>query len=159
MPRRHKTNAMRMLESHGVQYGTHRYSPELKNALDVAAAIGATPEQVFKTLVVVRERGKPLLVMVPAERELDLKTLAKAIGEKKLHMATQREAEKLTGLRVGGISALGLVGRGFDVFADESVRLHPKVFISAGRRGVNLSLEPDALVRLTSARTLPTYTE
>src|SRR5437764_14544542 len=107
-----KTNAMRVLDAHRVTYEAYYYSPERHSAEEVARLIGADPACVFKTLVVVPEsgRGRPLLVVVPAQSELDLKHLGTQpeVSEKKLRMATQREAEGLTGLLVGGISALAL---------------------------------------------------
>jgi len=102
----------------------------------VAEALGLPASQVYKTLVVVRERGKPLLVMIPGDRELDLKRLAKAIGEKKLRMATHKEAESLTGLQVGGISALALLNRRFEVYIDRAATKLERVLVSAGRRGI-----------------------
>jgi Cys-tRNA(Pro)/Cys-tRNA(Cys) deacylase len=113
-----KTNAMRVLEARGVAYEAHYYPAERHSAEEVAVLIGRPPEQVFKTLVVMplEAKARPLLAVVPGNRELDLKLLAKAAGQKKLRMATQREAESLTGLLVGGISALALLNKGFKVY-------------------------------------------
>jgi len=113
---------------------------------------------VYKTLVVRREaKGKkPLLVMTPAGRELNLKALAAALGEKKLHMTTQREAETLTGLQTGGISALALVNRGFEVCLDRDAQALTHVHISAGQRGANLRLPVADLIRLTHAKLVDT---
>ena len=80
------------------------------------------PAQVYKTLVVQRERGKPLLVLVAGDSRINLKRLAASIGEKRLRMAPQREAERLTRLKVGGISPLALLNRGFDVFMDRAAQ-------------------------------------
>jgi Cys-tRNA(Pro)/Cys-tRNA(Cys) deacylase len=147
-----KTNSMRLLESRHIPYQVHEFSNEIRSAKDAAQVMGAAPDHVFKTLVVLRERGRPLLVLVPGNQALDLKLLAKAIGEKKLHMATHKEAEALTGLEVGGISALALLNRGFDVIADEAILSLPQVYVSAGQRGINLSLRPQDLLQLTRAR-------
>ena len=117
--------------------------------------MGVPPDHVFKTLVVLRERGRPLLALVPGPRALDLKLLAKAAGEKKLHMATHKEAEALTGLEVGGISALALLNKGFEVYADESIRSLSEVYVSAGQRGINLSLRPQDLLQVTHAKVAP----
>src|SRR5690242_6004593 len=114
-----KTNAMRVLDAQRVAYDAHYYSPERHSADEVAELIGADPAQVFKTLVVLPESGmgRPLLVMVPARREANLKLLCTQPGvdEKKLRMATPLEAESLMGLLVGGISALALLQKGFRV--------------------------------------------
>jgi Cys-tRNA(Pro)/Cys-tRNA(Cys) deacylase len=147
-----KTNSMRLLESRRIPYQVHEFSSEIRSAEDAAQAMGARPEHVFKTLVVLRERRRPLLVMVPGNRALDLKLLAEAAGEKKLRMATRKEAEDLTGLEVGGISALALLNKGFDVYADEMVLGLAEVYVSAGQRGINLSLRPQDLLQLTRAR-------
>jgi Cys-tRNA(Pro)/Cys-tRNA(Cys) deacylase len=146
-----KTNSMRFLESQRVTYRTHEFSPEIRSAADLAAALGVPAAQVFKTLVVLRERGRALLVMVPGDCSLDLKALAKAVGEKKLSMATHREAEALTGLEVGGISALALMHKGFQVYADKGILGFAEAYVSAGARGVNLGLSPQDLIRVTRA--------
>ncbi len=116
--------------------------------------LGAPPESVYKTLVVLREdgAGKPLLVLIAAALQVDLKQLAHALGAKKLRMATQREAERLTGMQVGGISALGVRKPAFDVFIDEAARSLDRVHVSAGVRGIDLELAVDDLARLTGAR-------
>ena len=150
-----RTNSMRVLESLRVAYEAFEFSSEVRSADEAAKAMGAPIHQVFKTLVVLRERGRPLVVMVPGDRALDLRLLAQASGDKKLHMASHSEAETLTGLEVGGISAIALLNKGFDVFADESLASLPNVYVSAGMRGVNLRLKPADLVRVTRARLAP----
>jgi Cys-tRNA(Pro)/Cys-tRNA(Cys) deacylase len=149
-----KTNAMRVLDQRKVAYETHEYSPEIHSAVDAAQAMGIPVERVYKTLVVMREmqRAKPLLVMVPGDHELDLRELARATGDKKLRMATQKEAESLTGLLVGGIGALALLNRGFEIWIDPAARVHKRICVNAGQRGINLELEVDDLVRVANAR-------
>lgn len=150
-----RTNSMRVLESHHVAYEAFEFSSEFRSADEAARAMGAPIHQVFKTLVVLRERGRALLVMVPGDRALDLKLLAQATGDKKLHMASHSEAEALTGLEVGGISAIALLNKGFDVYADESLAGLESVYVSAGARGVNLRLKPQDLIQVTRARLAP----
>jgi Cys-tRNA(Pro)/Cys-tRNA(Cys) deacylase len=110
---------------------------------------------VFKTLVVLPEsgQGRPLLVVVPGPQELDLKGLGAhpAVGEKRLRMATQREAEQLTGLLVGGISPLALLQKGFRIFIDQSALDLDALYLSAGQRGVNLKVATADLLRVTGA--------
>ncbi len=107
----------------------------------------------FKTIVVIREgKGKPLLAVVPATGEVDLKALAKAVGEKKLHLPTEREAERLTGLQAGGISPLALINRGFQVVLDASAQAFAEIHISGGQRGLNIRLPVQALIELVNAR-------
>ena len=151
-----KTNAMRVLDQRKVAYEVHEYSPDIHSAVEAAQAMGQPVERVYKTLVVMREapRAKPLLVMVPGDRELDLRALARSTGDKKLRMATQKEAESLTGLLVGGIGALALLNRGFEIWIDVAARAAgcERICVNAGQRGVNLELRVDDLVRITNAR-------
>jgi Cys-tRNA(Pro)/Cys-tRNA(Cys) deacylase len=108
---------------------------------------------VYKTIVITREgKGKPVLAVVPGPYEVDLKALAKALGEKKVLLPTEREAEKLTGLQAGGISPLALLQRGFQVVLDESALAHAEIYISGGQRGLDIRLPVEALVALTNAK-------
>ena len=147
-----KLNSMRVLEGQGVPYEVFTFPPHHHSAAEVAELAGVPLDQVYKTLVVQRERGKPILVMLAADRHLDLKRLAAATGDKRLRMAPQREAEQLTGLKVGGISALALLNRGFDVFLDRRATGQNRIYISAGQRGINLCLAADDLLRVTAAQ-------
>ena len=114
--------------------------------------LAVEPEQVFKTIVVAREgQGKPILALTPGPAEVDLKALAKAVGEKKLVLPTEREAERLTGLQAGGISPLALLNRGFQVVIDETAQLFDEIYISGGQRGLDILLPVQALVDLTNA--------
>ncbi len=110
--------------------------------------------QVFKTLVTLPDapQGRPVLVVLPGTQELDLKTLAAAIGEKKMRMASQQEAERLTGLRVGGISALALLAKNWRVFLDASALQYDQFYVSGGQRGLNLRLAPADFVAMTQAK-------
>ena len=154
-----KTNAMRMLEARKIPFETYTFDPDIHSAEGVAEALGLPTHQVYKTLVVVRPQGKPLLVLVAGDRELDLKRLARAVGEKKLHMASYKEAESLTGLQVGGISVLALVNRGFDVYIDRAATELSHILVSAGCRGINLSLSVKDLIRITKARVVEVTAE
>jgi Cys-tRNA(Pro)/Cys-tRNA(Cys) deacylase len=153
-----KTHAMRVLEARGFTFDVKRYdaSGAFHSADEAAALLGVDSASVYKTLVVLREgdaRAKPLLVMVAAPSQIDLKTLAKSIGTKKLRMATQREAERLTGMQAGGISALGLKQPGrFEILIDEAVRGVETIHVSAGARGIDLALNVDGLVAVTGAK-------
>lgn len=147
-----KLNSMRVLEVQAIPYEVFTYPTHHHSAAEVAELAGVSPAQVYKTLVVQRESGKPLLVMIAGDRQLNLKRLAAAIGEKKLRMAPQREAERLTGLQVGGISALALLDRGFDIVLDQTATEQSHIYVSAGQRGVNLKLAVLDLLRVTGAR-------
>jgi Cys-tRNA(Pro)/Cys-tRNA(Cys) deacylase len=152
-----KTNAMRLLDARKVRYAAKVYDAarEFHDAVEVAALIGAPVESVYKTLVVLRDvpgKSKPLLVMIPAANQIDLKLLAKEIGEKRLRMAAHKEAEQLTGLHVGGISALALLNRGFEVYLDASAQTQETIHVSAGVRGVDLEVNPRDLIAVTRAK-------
>jgi Cys-tRNA(Pro)/Cys-tRNA(Cys) deacylase len=155
-----KTQAMRALDAKRIAYVAKTYdaSGAFHAADEAAALLGADAAGVYKTLVVLRDGAatqRPLLVMIASDRQLDLKLLAKGLGEKKLRMATQREAERLTGLQVGGISALALLNRPFDPILDEPARSLDRIHISAGARGVDLELAVADLATLTGARFVP----
>lgn len=150
-----KTNAMRVLDARRIAYMAYEYDDTIHSGTSVAEVLGVAAAQVFKTLVVMRERGRPLLAIIPSDHELDLKRMATAAGEKRVRMATQREAEAKTGLLVGGISALALLDKGFDVFLDTSATAFEQIYVSAGQRGVNLRLGVVNLIAVTSARLAP----
>jgi Cys-tRNA(Pro)/Cys-tRNA(Cys) deacylase len=146
-------NITRLLETHKIPYTAFDLPAEKLGALESAQIMGVSPEIVFKTIVVTREKPtKPILAVVPGPREVDLKALALALGEKKVHLASEREAETLTGLEAGGISPLALLNRGFQVVIDESARQYEQIHISGGQRGLNIRLPVSALISLTHAR-------
>ncbi len=137
MPR--KNNVLRLLEQRGIPYQAFALPREKLGAREVAQRLGVPAAQVFKTLVVVRPgQGKPILAVVPGDREVDLKALARAVGEKKVRLPPQREAERLTGLQAGGISPLALMGRRFQVVFDQTVHQWEAIHLSGGERGLNL---------------------
>jgi Cys-tRNA(Pro)/Cys-tRNA(Cys) deacylase len=149
-----KTLAMRLLEGKDVPYEAFTYSSDERDAVMVARQLGVPADHVYKTLVVVREYGKPLLVIVPADRQLDLKKTASALGEKKLKFASHAEAEAMTRLKVGGISPLVLINRGFDMVLDKTALQLQEIFISAGEKGINLRLAVPDILELTGAQVL-----
>ena len=146
-------NATRLLDSRKVEYTAYELPAEKLGAVEAAGYLGVSPHLVYKTIVVKREgKGKPILAVIPGDGEVDLKMLAKAIGEKKVILPTEREAEQLTGLQAGGISPLALIQRGFQVVLDESAAEQKEIYISGGQRGLNIRLPVEALVSLTNAR-------
>ena len=149
-----KTLAMRVLDSKKVDYAITAYPQTERDAERIAILINVEPSLVYKTLVVLCADGKPLLVMIPSNSQLDLKKVARAVGEKKVKMASLKEAESLTGLQVGGISALALLNRGFVPLIDSQARDHQIMYISAGTRGLQISLSPIDLINVTGAREL-----
>lgn len=148
-----KNNVTRLLEVHKIPFTAYELPEEKLGALETARWLKAEPSEVYKTIVVTRERpGKPLLVVIPGPREVDLKQLAAFLGEKKVHLPTQRQAEQLTGLQAGGISPLALLQRGFEVVLDQTALQHELIYISGGQRGLNIRLPVQAFIELTRAR-------
>jgi len=153
-----KTLGMRALEREGISYTPFTFPEAIHDALGVAEYCGLPPEQVFKTLVVEvpdpagRRRPEYVLVLVPGGHSLDLKQAAAGLGFKRATMARQEDAEHVTGMKVGGISALGLLGKGFGVYLDERAQEFEEIVVSAGRRGINLQLRREDFVQLTGAR-------
>ncbi len=146
-------NVTRLLDAKKIPYTAYELPAEKLGAIETARILNVPVEQVFKTIVVKREgKGKPILSLVPGSAEVDLKLLAKAVNEKKLHLPSEREAEQLTGLQAGGISPLALINRGFQVVLDASASRFTEIHVSGGQRGLNISLPVEALVKLTNAR-------
>jgi Cys-tRNA(Pro)/Cys-tRNA(Cys) deacylase len=146
-------NVTRLLDSRKISYTAYELTAEKHGALETARILDLDPATVFKTIVVLREKPrKPLLVLVPGPDEVDLKLLAAALGEKKVHLPTEREAETITGLQAGGISPLGLLNKGFQVVIDSSAQSYKEIHVSGGQRGLNIKLPVEALAKLTNAR-------
>lgn len=121
--------------------------------MEAAQALGLDPAQVFKTLLADVD-GRLTVAVVPVDRSLDLKALAAAVGGKRAVMAEPAVAERATGYVVGGISPLGQ-RRALPTVVDASALRWPAVLVSAGRRGLDVELAPEDLVRLTGASTAP----
>lgn len=144
-----KNNVTRLLDTHKISYTVFELPAEKLGALETARLLSIPPEQVFKTIVVTREgKGKPILAIVPGTGEVDLKALARTLGEKKLSLPTEREAEKLTSLQAGGISPLALLNHGFQMVLDSSAEMFESIHVSGGQRGLNICLPVSALVDL-----------
>lgn len=152
-----KTHAIRLLESKGIDHRVTEYdsSGEFHTGEEAAALVGAPAEAVYKTLVVLNDgdpKARPMMAVIPVAAQLDLKGLASAVRAKKLRMATQREAENLTGMQVGGISALALQRPDFEILLDEQAILLERFHVSAGARGMDVELAVEDFVALTGAR-------
>ncbi len=150
-----KLNSMRLLEQEKIPYELVEYPDSMRDAEEIAEVLGVPPFLVYKTLVAQPEgnsKAKPFLVMLAANRHLNLKALAAVAGEKKIKMATHKDAEALTGLKVGGISALALTHKHWTVFLDQPATEHQHILISAGQRGMDLRVPTMALVSLLHAR-------
>lgn len=136
----------------GVDFTLHAYDHDPRAAsygLEAAAALGLDPVRVFKTLLASVD-GRLAVAVVPVSGQLDLKALARALGGARAVMAEQAAAERATGYVVGGISPVGQK-RSHPTVVDATAVGHPTVFVSAGRRGLDLEIAPADLVRVTGA--------
>ena len=136
----------------GVRFTLHPYDHDPaagSYGREAAEALGVTPERVFKTLVADVD-GTLTVAVVPVSGQLDLKALAAAVGAKRATMAEPARAERTTGYVLGGISPLGQ-RKALPTVVDDSALGFPSVLVSAGRRGLDLELGVDDLVRLTRA--------
>lgn len=149
-----KNNVTRLLDSRNVDYVAYETPDEKLGAINAAKILNVPLEQVFKSIVVKRlSKGKTILALVPGNKEVNLKLLAQAVDEKKVVLASQREAEQITGLKVGGISPLALINRGFQVIIDLSANNFERIHISGGERRLNISIPVSDLIAITNAST------
>lgn len=137
----------------GVAFAVHEFPSggEHGYGLAAATALGVEPGRVFKTLVAMAD-GRPVVGIVPADRQLSLKAMAAAVGAKRAEIAEVAAAERLTGYVVGGISPFGQKRR-LPTVLDESAAGYATIFVSGGRRGCDVELRPADLVRVLSATT------
>ena len=145
-------NITRLLDSRKIVYQVYETPAEKLSALEVAQLLDVSPDVVFKTIVVTREKGKkPILAVIAGPATVDLKLLAAFLGEKKVYLPSEREAEQITGLRVGGISPLALINKGFQVVIDSIAQSYSEIHVSGGQRGLNIKLSVPDLIKLTKA--------
>lgn len=140
----------------GIDFTLHPYEhdPRAESyGLEAAEALGVEPERVFKTLMASLD-GKLVVGIVPVTGQLDLKALARALGGTKAQMADVAAAERATGYVAGGISPVGQK-RSHPTVLDESAAAYETVYVSGGRRGLDLELAPADLVEITDATTAP----
>ncbi|HET7725360.1 MAG TPA: Cys-tRNA(Pro) deacylase [Propionibacteriaceae bacterium] len=149
------TPALDVLTAAGVSFTTHEYEHSVTRHFgdETVSVLGVPAGRVFKTLIAsVTGAGKPELVVgvVPVSGQLDLKSLAAAVGAKRADMADPAAAQRSSGYVVGGISPFGQRTR-LRTVVDTSAMTHPTVLVSGGRRGLQVELDPADLVRLTDA--------
>ena len=146
------TPATVALERAGVTFMVHAYDHDPRSTsygLEAADALGLDPDRVFKTLLADVD-GELVVAVVPVSGQLDLKALAAVLGGKRAAMADPAVAERTTGYVVGGISPIGQRKR-LRTVVDETAVTRPAVYVSGGRRGVDLGLDPSDLVRVLDA--------
>lgn len=141
-----KTNAMRILDSQKIEYSEIEYDASSGiSALDVTKSTGEDPSRIYKTLVTVSREKEHFVFVVPAEKELDLKKAAIAAGTKNIEMIPQKELLPLTGYVHGGCSPVGMK-KEFETFLDSSAKDNDYIFISGGKIGIQIKINPDDLV-------------
>ncbi len=147
-----KTNACRILDSLGVSYSLKEYegNPEELDAVSVAQKIGLPPGQVFKTLILTGDALKYFVVILPGDRELELKKTARLTGNKSCAMLPLQQLLPLTGYIRGGCSPIGMKKK-FPTFLDSSAFLYDTISISPGVRGMQMLIAPADLQRAVDA--------
>lgn len=147
------TQATLALDAAGKSYTLcpYDYDPDAPRiGLQAAAALGRAPEQVFKTLMAELD-GKPVCVVVPSDGEVSMKKLAACLGGKSAQMMKPVDAERLTGMKVGGISPFGQ-RRKVPTAIDETAQLFDEILINGGQRGLLLALRPDDAIAAAEMR-------
>ncbi|OJG61004.1 protein ebsC [Enterococcus mundtii] len=147
-----KTNAIRMVEQKKIAYTEHEYAWDEAHisASSVAAQLPGSESRIFKTLVAVGNNTGPIVAVIPGSTELDLKKLAKVSGNKKVEMLHLKDLEKTTGYIRGGCSPIGMK-KLFPTFIEEQAKEYDQIIISAGKRGLQMELAPEAIAELTNA--------
>ncbi|MBP5622537.1 MAG: Cys-tRNA(Pro) deacylase [Thermoguttaceae bacterium] len=149
-----KTNATRLLESANVPFETLEYEVDENDlsGMHIANQLNIPPEQIFKTLVLKGEKLGYFVCCLPVCDELDLKKTAKAFGDKKCDLIPMKDLKDLTGYVRGGCSPVGMKKK-FPTIFDETAELFDKIYVSAGMRGMQMVLEPGALIKFVDAKT------
>ena len=147
------TPAIDLLKKARAEHQVHSYTHDPKAAsygLEAAEKLQLPPERVFKTLLAASEKGELLVAVVPVAGSLDLKALAHAAGVKKAEMADPQAAQRSTGYLLGGISPLGQKKR-LKTVIDETAKSFSKIYVSGGKRGLDIGLDPQDLAQLLNA--------
>ena len=151
------TPAMVMLERSGIEFAVHAFNHDLVDAEELgygraaAHALGVDESRVFKTLLAQSEKSA-VVAIVPVSAQLSLKALALVLGVKRCEMVPAQDAQRITGYVVGGISPFGQKKKLFTVL-DESASDLPTIFVSGGRRGLDIEVAPADLIRVLDAKT------
>jgi len=148
-----KTNAMRLLTQAGIAYDLKTYPvhEEDLSGVTVAAEVGLPAGQVYKTLVARGDKTGYLVCIIPVDREIDLKKLAQASGDKRVELIPTKDLLAVTGYIRGGCSPVGMKKK-FPTFVESAVLAEPVVAVSAGVRGCQMLLAPANLVAFTQAK-------
>lgn len=149
-----QNNVTRFLVSQKVKFTVLESEAIKRSAVESAELFHLDPNTVYKTIVGLRlQPGKPLLLIIPGPLEVDIKKTAAVIGEKKIRVATQKEAEDLTKLQTGGISALALLNHGFQTLVHNTMLSQDEISVSGGQRGLSILMNAKDFLRITRAMT------
>ncbi len=149
-----QNNVTRFLQSQKVEFKTLESEAIKRSAEESAVLFHLDPFIVYKTIVGLRfTPGKPMLLVIPGPLEVDCKKTSAVIGEKKIRVATQKEAEDLTKLQTGGISALALLNHGFQIIVHETILSQSEIAVSGGQRGLSIRMSAADFLRITRAKT------
>ncbi|MGA9047223.1 Cys-tRNA(Pro) deacylase [Sulfuricurvum sp.] len=146
------TPAVNVAKKAKIAFNIHSYvhDPSIQSyGLEASEKMGVAPERVFKTLVVMIDAKQMVVAVIPVSFMLSMKQIAKAAGGKKAEMANGADVERSTGYILGGVSPLGQKKR-LKTFIDETAQNFPTVFVSAGRRGLEIELSPNDLRTLSN---------
>ncbi len=150
-----KTNAMRILDTHSIEYEVITYEcDEFIDGVHLANTLGEPVESTFKTLVAVGKSGGYFAFVIPVAEELDLKAAARAVGEKAVELIAVKDITKVTGYVRGGCTAIGMK-KDYPTVIDETCILFDKIMVSGGRIGSQIKLTPGDYMRVTKAKCLP----
>ena len=145
-----KTNAMRILDKQKIEYDVFEYDSSITNGELVAESLGENKAQVFKTLVTVSNTKEHFVFVIPVAETLDLKKAAKVAGVKSIDMLPQKELLPLTGYIHGGCSPVGMK-KAFKTFVHDTASYYEKVFVSAGKVGMQIKISPYDIQKATGA--------
>lgn len=148
------TRAQKFLDKHKISYEVVKYDHKIKGAEFASTATGFPLEQTIKTLVVELSGKGHVLVLMPGNREVSMKNLAKAFKAKKGKMADTATAQRLTGYLVGGISPFGVSGK-MEAVMDESLQSFEQVMINGGQRGLLLKIDPQDIANVLDCKIAP----
>ena len=151
------TPAIKAAEKAKIKFEVHSYPHDANAAsygLEAVEKLNLPAEQVFKTLVLSLDNGQLVVAIVPVEHQVNVKMLAKAAGAKKAQMAKPEDVQRSSGYVLGGVSPLGQKKQ-LKTFLDSSAQAHDLIYVSAGRRGLEIALSPHDLLTLTRGKSCP----